>query len=166
VSVRAGLLLAGAALLQVTLVGRLDPALPAPNLVLALCAARAWTRGGRAGMTWALAGGLLLDLGGGAGPLGVHVLAMLAAAYAAGFLGSTFENASAAASALAGAAAAAVYGAVVLGAADTLGLAAITIRTALPLVAGGALAGAVATALATAGLRRWAGARQVVPQWQ
>jgi rod shape-determining protein MreD len=166
VSIRAGLLLAGAALAQVTLVGRLDPALPAPNLVLALCAARAWTRGGRAGMTWALVGGLLLDLDGGAGPLGIHVLAVLAAAYAAGLLAAAFENRSAAASSLAGAVAAAVYGGIVLGAADTLGLAAITLRGALPLIAGGALAGTVVTPLATAVLRRWGGAGEVMPQWQ
>jgi rod shape-determining protein MreD len=166
VSIRSGLLLAGATLVQVTLIGRLDPVLPAPNLVLALCAARAWTRGGRAGMSWALAGGLLLDLAGAVGPLGVHALAMLTAAYAAGLLAAAFENSSTAASSLAGAVAGIVYGAVVLGAADTLGLAAITLRAALPLIAGGAVMSAVATAVATAGLRRWAGARDVVPQWQ
>lgn len=164
-NVRTGLLLAGAALVQVTLVGRLDPALPAPNLVLALCAARAWTRGGRAGMTWALAGGLLLDLAGGVGPLGVHALAMLAGAYAAGLLASSFENSSTPASSLAGLVAGAVYGAVVLGAADSLGLADIAPRAAMPLVAGGAVMSALATAVATAGLR-WAGGREVVPQWQ
>jgi rod shape-determining protein MreD len=163
VTIRSGLVLAAAALLQVTLVGRLDPA---PNLVLALCAARAWTRGGRAGMTWALAGGLLLDLAGGVGPLGVHALAMLAAAYAAGLLAAAFENSSVATSSLAGAVGATVYGAVVLGAADTLGLASVTIGAALPLVLGGAATSAPATALATAALRRWAEPGEVTPQWQ
>ena len=164
-SIRAALLLAAAALLQVTLLGRVDAALPAPNLVLALCAARAWTRGGRAGMAWALLGGLLLDLAGGVGPLGVHALALLAAAYAAGVLAAAFENSGVALALVAGAVAGAVYGTIVPAAADSLGLADVSAAQALPLVAGGAAVSALATAVATAALRRWAGAPQVAPQW-
>src|SRR5579859_7990714 len=47
-----------------------------------------------------------------------------------------------------------------------LGMAAITPRSALPLIAGGALAGAAVTPLAVAALRRWGGAGEVLPQWQ
>lgn len=165
-TVRAALLLAAAALLQVTFLGRLDTALPAPNLVLALCLARAWTRGGRAGMAWALAGGLLLDLAGGVGPLGVHALAALAAAYTAGALAAAFENSSAALAALAGAAGGIVYGAVVLAAADSLGLADVSLRASLPLLAGGGVVTALATAAATALLQRWSRAASPAQQWQ
>ena len=161
----AALLVVAAALVQVTLLGRLDAALPAPNLVLALCAARAWTRGGRSGMTWAIAGGFLLDLAGGVGPLGIHALAMLAAAYAAGVLAAAFENSGVALSLVAGAVAGLVYGSAVLVAADSLGLADVTARQALPLLAGGAAMSAVATAAATAALRRWTASPEVAPQW-
>ncbi len=68
---QAGLLLA-AALLQVT-----RP--EAPNAVLALVVARAWVAGGSAGLLWALAGGLWLDLMG-IGPLGGHGVALLVGA--------------------------------------------------------------------------------------
>lgn len=147
------LLLAAAALLQVTLVGRLDPALPEPNLVLALVAARAFLRGGRAGMAWGLAGGLMLDLAG-TGPLGVHALALVAAAYAAGALATAFENGWAPLAGLGGAAGSICYSAVVLGAADTLGLADVSAGAALPLVAGGAAIAALLTVAAAALMHR------------
>lgn len=157
-------LLIAAALVQVTLLGRLDAVVPPPNLVLALCAARAWTRGGRSGMTWALAGGLLLDLAGGVGPLGVHALALLAAAYVVGVLAAAFENSGVALSLLAGAVAGLVYGTVVLVAADSLGLADVTAAQALPLVVGGAAVSAIATAAAAA-LQRRTAPTAVTPQW-
>lgn len=58
-----------------------------PNLVLALVAAWAWVRGPRWAFGWGVLGGLLLDLSGG-GPLGVHALALVVAAYAVGVLRS------------------------------------------------------------------------------
>lgn len=132
------------ALGQLTLIGRLDPSLPEPNLVLAAVAAGSWLRGGRAGMTWALAGGFLLDLGA-SGPLGVHALAMLAAAYAAGVLATAFTSSGVPLAAVAGMVAAAVYGGVVLGAADLLGIAAVPLQSGLGLVAGEVLLAGVLT---------------------
>lgn len=152
-SARSGALLLGAVMLQVTLLGRLPPAIPEPNLVLALVVARAFLRGGRAGMIWALAGGLLLDLAG-TGPLGVHALAMLAAAYAAGVLGATFENRSPGLASLAGAAGSAVYAAVVLGAADSLGLADVAMAPGIRLVLAGSLVGGILTLLVALPMRR------------
>jgi rod shape-determining protein MreD len=151
----AAALLAAAALLQVTLVARLDPSFPEPNLVLALVAARAFLGGGRAGMVWGLAGGLMLDLTG-TGPLGVHALAMLAAAYAAGLLAAAFENDRTLLAGLAGAVAAVVYSIVVLGAADTLGLADVPFGASVSLVAGGAAITAPLTIAAARLLRRLA----------
>jgi len=56
-----------------------------PNLVLLVVVAGAWTWGPRAGMAWACAGGLLLDLLA-AGPLGPHALALVPGAYAIALL--------------------------------------------------------------------------------
>jgi len=159
---QAGLLL-GAALLQVTLVGRLDPSLPQPNLVLALVVARAWMRGGGAGLRWALAGGLLLDLMG-IGPLGGHALALLAAAYAVALLAASFEQNLFAA--LAGAAGGALYGMVLLALSDSLGLAQVSARAALPLVLQAAAATAVLVPVCVALITLLGGRRPVeVPSW-
>ena len=160
-------LLVGAALLQLTLVGRLDAAVPAPNLVLVLVVARAWQRGGGAGMRWALAGGLLLDLAG-IGPLGAHALALLCAAYVAGVLAASFENDARLPwlGLLAGAAGGAVYGVVLLGLADSLGLAQVSVRAAAPLVLGGVLTTAILVPVAVLLRSRLAGRRSVeLPEW-
>jgi rod shape-determining protein MreD len=160
-------LLAGAALLQVTLLGRLEAGVPAPNLVLVLVVARAWLRGGGAGMRWALAGGLLLDLAG-IGPLGGHALALLCAAYAAGALAASFETDARLPwlAILAGAAGGAVYGIVLLGLADSLGLAQVSVRAAAPLVAGGLVTTALLVPVTVLVMTRFAGRRPVeMPSW-
>jgi rod shape-determining protein MreD len=72
-----------AALVQVALGAWLDIFGAFPNLVLLVVVGIAWTMGPRAGMAWACAGGLLLDLSS-AGPLGPHALALLPGAYAIG----------------------------------------------------------------------------------
>jgi rod shape-determining protein MreD len=161
-----GALLLAAVLAQVTLVGRLDPALPQPNLVLALVVARAWLRGGGAGLRWALAGGLLLDLAG-IGPLGAHALALLAAAYASGALAASFENdARPVFAILAGAAGGTVYGGVMLGLADSLGLAQVSLRAAAPLVGASALTTGLLVPVVVAVMTRVAGSRPLrVPTW-
>jgi len=74
-----------AALLQSAWGPRLEIVGAFPNLVLLVVVAGAWTRGPRAAVAWACAGGLLLDLLA-AGPLGPHVLALLPGAYAIGLL--------------------------------------------------------------------------------
>jgi rod shape-determining protein MreD len=159
--------LAVAAVLQVTLLGRLDPSLPQPNLVLALVVARAWLRGGGAGMRWALAGGLLLDLAG-IGPLGAHALALLAAAYAGGVLAASFENDARLPwlALVAGGAGGAVYGVVLLGLADSLGLAQVSLAAAAPLLLGGVLTTALLVPAAAAAMARLAGRHEVaMPTW-
>jgi len=85
----AALVLLPAAVLQVTLAPRLDLFGAFPNLVL--LAVIGWTlaRGAAAGIRWAIVGGLLLDLVA-PGPLGVHALALVVAAYLSGFLQRSF----------------------------------------------------------------------------
>jgi rod shape-determining protein MreD len=88
--IAAAAVLLPAAVLQVTLAPRLDVAGAFPNLVL--LAVVGWTliRGAGSGLRWAIAGGLLLDLVS-PGPLGVHALALVVAAYGVGFLQRSFE---------------------------------------------------------------------------
>jgi rod shape-determining protein MreD len=78
------------ALLQVTLAPRLEVFGAFPNLLVVAVAGWTLLRGAGAGMRWAIAGGLFLDLVS-PGPLGLHALALLVAAYAAGFVQRRFE---------------------------------------------------------------------------
>src|ERR1700704_1073561 len=80
-----GLLLLPAAVLQVTLAPRLEVFGAFPNLVLLVVVGWTLVRGAGAGIRWGIAGGLLLDLLA-PGPLGVHALALVVAAYGTGFL--------------------------------------------------------------------------------
>lgn len=77
-------LLVAAALVQVTVAPRLAVGGGFPNLVLLFAVCATWNLGVRSGMAWACAGGIALDLMS-AGPVGPHALAVLAAAYGAGF---------------------------------------------------------------------------------
>jgi rod shape-determining protein MreD len=86
----AGLLLLPAAVLQVTLAPRLELFGAFPNFVLLVVVGWTLVRGAGAGIRWAIAGGLLLDLLA-PGPLGVHALALAVAAYGTGFLKRAFE---------------------------------------------------------------------------
>ncbi len=79
-----------AALAQLTWVPRLPGGGPL-NLAVVAVAAWTWARGTKAGLWWAVPGGLLLDLGS-AGPLGPHALALIAAAYVAGLVSSTVDG--------------------------------------------------------------------------
>ena len=85
-----GLLLLPAAVLQVTLAPRLEVFGAFPNLVLLVVVGWTLVRGAGAGIRWGIAGGLLLDLLA-PGPLGVHALALVVAAYGTGFLKHSFE---------------------------------------------------------------------------
>jgi rod shape-determining protein MreD len=62
-----------------------------PNLCVIAVAARCWARGTRATLGWAIAAGVILDLGA-YGPIGPHALALLAAAYAAGLVVTTVDG--------------------------------------------------------------------------
>ncbi|HEX6489201.1 MAG TPA: rod shape-determining protein MreD [Candidatus Dormibacteraeota bacterium] len=79
-----------AALAQLTWMPRL-PWAAYPNLAVVTVAAWTWSRGTRAGLWWAVAAGLVLDLGSG-GALGPHALALLAAAYVAGLVTTTIDG--------------------------------------------------------------------------
>lgn len=90
-AVGAGLL--AAVLVQTTAGPDLAVAGGEPNLVLTMVAARAWRQGLAGGPWLAVAGGLLLDIGG-QGPLGVHALALLAAAALVSVLAARSDPAS------------------------------------------------------------------------
>lgn len=110
-----------AALVQVTWAPRLTLLGAFPNLVLVIVVAISWTRGQRAGLLWACAGGLLLDMTA-PGPLGPHALALLAGAYVTGSWARNVDGTSLAQPALAAAIATLLYSLILVGAADTLGL--------------------------------------------
>lgn len=82
--------LVAAAVLQVTLAPRLEVVGAFPNLLLVAVVGWTLLRGAGSGIRWAVAGGLLLDLVS-PGPLGVHALALAAAAYLTGFAQRHFE---------------------------------------------------------------------------
>ena len=79
-----------AALAQLSWMPRLSPA-AYPNLCVIAVAAWTWARGTRPALGWAVAAGLVLDLGS-SGPVGPHALALLAAAYAAGLVVTTIDG--------------------------------------------------------------------------
>ncbi len=113
-----------------------------PNLVLALVVAWAWVHGPRWAFAWALLGGLLLDLSGG-GPLGIHALGLLGAAYLVGFLRSLSPARVWPLTILAGALGGAVYGGVVVLGLHFFGGQALTWQPAVGLVGGAIGSGAV-----------------------
>ena len=115
-----GLLLV-AALVQVTWAPRLSLFGAFPNLVLVLVVGGTWLRGTRAGMGWAITGGLLLDLTA-PGPLGPHALALLAGAYGVGFWSRNVDASDVLQPVLATGLATVVYSLVLIGSDDTLGL--------------------------------------------
>lgn len=107
------LVLLPAAVLQVTLAPRLEVAGAFPNLVLVAVVGWTLARGAAAGIRWALAAGLLLDLVS-PGPLGVHALGLVVAAYLAGFAQRYFEPDPIFLPTLSGAAATVVYNLVLI----------------------------------------------------
>ncbi len=110
-----------AALVQVTWAPSFSVYGGFPNLVLVMVVAITWTRGQRAGLVWACAGGLLLDLTA-PGPLGPHALALLAGAYLTGFWVRNVEPSGLLQPSIATAVGTAVYSAVLVGADDLLNL--------------------------------------------
>jgi rod shape-determining protein MreD len=117
----AALLVLLAALVQVTWAPGLSVYGAFPNLVLVIITVITWTRGQRAGLVWACAGGLLLDLTA-PGPLGPHALALLAGAYVTGFWVRNVDPSGAAHPVIATAVSTAIYSAVLVGADDLLNL--------------------------------------------
>jgi rod shape-determining protein MreD len=109
------------ALVQVTWAPHLSLFGAFPNLVLLLVVVATWLAGTRAGMWWAISGGLLLDLTA-AGPLGPHALALLAGSYVAGFWVRSVDATSVLQPVLATAVTTVIYSLVLIGSDDTLGL--------------------------------------------
>ena len=106
-------LLVAAALVQVTAAPRFAVGGGFPNLVLLFAVCATWNLGVRSGMAWACAGGIALDLMS-PGPVGPHALAVLAAAYVAGFWKRNVGPHEAAHAAVAAAVGTAVYSLVVV----------------------------------------------------
>jgi rod shape-determining protein MreD len=117
----AALLMLVAALMQVTLAPAVSVYGAFPNVVLVIVTAITWTRGQRAGLIWACAGGLLLDLTA-PGPLGPHALALLAGAYVTGFWVRNVDPSGPVHPMIATAVSTAIYSAVLVGADDLLNL--------------------------------------------
>lgn len=132
----AGLL--AAVLLQVTLAPGLAVLGAAPDLALVVVAAIAWTAGPRAGLLAAAAAGLALDLTW-PGPLGLHAIALLAAAYLVSLIAERLQDTRLLVPAAAGAAASLVYGGIVIGGSETLGQSLPAAAVARQLLLGGAL---------------------------
>lgn len=133
-----------------------------PNLVLALIVAWAWVHGPRWAFAWAVLGGLLLDLFGG-GPLGVHALALLGAAYLVGFLRSLSGARAWPLTIPAGALGGAVYGCVVMLGLHLFRGEALTWQLTVGLVGGSIGSGAILSvpfALLFTAMRRGLGQRR------
>jgi rod shape-determining protein MreD len=144
-----------AALIQSTAGPDLAVAGAEPNLVLALVAARSWLAGLPGGLWVALGGGLLLDVSG-QGPLGVHALALLAAAGVTGLLAARSDQANVLFGALAAVPATVAYSLVVLTAARLLRQPLPPPAVASMLVLAGAAYQAVLGLALLIPMRRWA----------
>lgn len=146
-------LMLAAALMQVTWASHLEIAGAFPNLVLVVVMALTWTQGVRAGLLWACAGGILLDLNA-PGPLGPHALALLVGAYATGFWSRNIDRGSLLHAAGAAAASTALYSLILIGGDVALGLPLTTLRTAVQLIVAASIYNAALMPLALVALRR------------
>ena len=140
-------------LVQVTLAPRLEVDGAFPNLVLLAVVGVTWIFGLRAGMVWACAGGVLLDLTA-AGPIGLHALALLVGAYAIGFFTPNIANPTAAHFALSAALSTVLYSAVLVLAAGLLGNPVLAAEVAVRLALAAALYNALLMPLAIEVTRR------------
>ena len=147
------LLMAGAALAQVTWAPRFEVGGAFPNLVLLGVVGVTWTLGSRAGMAWACIGGLLLDLTS-SGAIGPHAVALLAGAYLVGFWARNLENPTAVQVALTAAVTTLVYSAVLVFTAGLLGQPAPVIGVAVQLTLAAAAYNALLMPFAIEVLRR------------
>jgi rod shape-determining protein MreD len=151
--VAAGVLITFAALIQVTWAPAVAVAGAFPNLVLLVVIGVTWLGGVRAGMAWACAGGVVLDLTA-PGPLGPHALALLGGAYAAGFWIRNLERESFVQPAMAAASATVIYCFALLVADDWLGLPMPSPASALGLIGAATIYNALTMPLAMLGMRR------------
>ena len=138
------LLILAAALVQVTWASQLEIAGAFPNLVLIAVVGVTWTQGVRAGLVWACAGGILLDLNA-PGPLGLHAVALLAGAYAAGFWARNLDREGLLHAIGAVACATILYSLVLIGADVVLGLPTPQLTTAVEVVTAASAVNALLT---------------------
>ena len=141
------LLMAAAALIQVTWAPRLAVAGAFPNLVLVAVVAITWASGVRPALVWACVGGVLLDLTS-TGPVGPHALALLVGAYVVGLGIGNLERVTPVRVAVTGVAATLLYSAVLLLADNLLGLPVPAAGVALQLAIAAAAYNAVLAPLA------------------
>ncbi len=146
-------LLLAAALVQVTWASQLEIAGVFPNLVLIAVIGLTWTQGVRAGLLWACAGGILLDLNA-PGPLGPHALALLVGAYGTGFWARNLDRESPLHPAGAVASSTLLYSLVLVGADGALGLPIPPLRAAAQLTVAASVYNAALMPLALLALRR------------
>ncbi len=151
--VGAGALITLAALVQVTWAPAVEVAGAFPNLVLLVVIGATWLGGVRAGMAWACAGGVVLDLTA-PGPLGPHALALLGGAFLAGFWLRNLERESFVQPALAAASATVIYCLVLLVADEWLGLPMPSPASALVLIGAATVYNALTMPLAMPAMRR------------
>ena len=147
------LLMLAAALVQVTWASQFEIAGVFPNLVLVTVIGLTWTQGVRAGLLWACAGGILLDLNA-PGPLGPHSMALLVGAYATGLWAGVLDRESVFHPAGAVAVSTVLYSLVLVGADRALGLPVPPLRTAVQLTIAASLYNATLTPLMLLALRR------------
>jgi rod shape-determining protein MreD len=147
------LLMLAAALVQVTWASQLEIGGAFPNLVLISVIGLTWTHGVRAGLFWACAGGILLDLNA-AGPLGPHALALLAGVYVTGYWARNLDRESPFHPAFAVAVSTVLYSLVLIGAGNALGLPIPPFRTAVQLTLAASLYNAALMPFALFALRR------------
>ena len=140
-------------LVQVTWAPRLEVAGAFPNLMLLAVVGVTWIFGLRAGMVWACAGGVLLDLTA-AGPIGLHALALLVGTYTIGFFTPNIANPTAFHFALSAALSTVLYSAVLVLAAGLLGNPVPAAGVAIRLASAAALYNALLMPLAVEVLRR------------
>lgn len=146
-------LMLAAALVQVTWASQLEIAGVFPNLVLIAVIGLAWTQGVRAGLLWACAGGILLDLNA-PGPLGPHAIALLAGVYTTGFWARNLDRESPLHPAGAVALSTVLYSLLLVGVDDALGLPIPPLGTAAQLTIAASLYNAALMPLALLALRR------------
>ena len=140
-------------LVQVTWAPRLEVGGAFPNLVLLAVVGVTWIFGLRAGMVWACAGGVLLDLTA-PGPIGLHALALLVGAYTIGFFTSNIANPTAVHFAVSAALSTVLYSTVLVLAADLLGNPVPAAGVAIRLASAAALYNALLMPLAIELMRR------------
>ncbi|HEX2680218.1 MAG TPA: rod shape-determining protein MreD [Candidatus Dormibacteraeota bacterium] len=146
-------LMAVAALVQVTWAPRVEVAGAFPNLVLVAVVAITWASGVRAALVWSCVGGTLLDLTS-TGAIGPHALALMVGAYTVGLGIHNLERVTPVRVVFTAVVATALYSVVLMLADNLLGLPVPAAGVAFQLAIAAAAYNAVLSPLAFEALRR------------